>query len=193
MEETRLFNLVDLVIALGILLGMIQGVRRGLSGEIARLFSLLLSLVIWLNLLQPFSEWLVDSNTLEYKACIVGAVLLTAMTSLLAGVLASILLKRLITSIFSKTFDKVTGAFAGAVRAAAIAAILLVIVHLLPNWPLKACVTEESMTGRTIGVYVPTLQEKADETDLLKRIPKGLDVDPTRHIAKPKPNMKKPE
>jgi len=170
MDMLQTFNLVDIGALVVVAVGTFVGYRRGLSGELARLVSIVAAFVLGLFFFRPVGAWIVNHTRLEDRSAQAVAFMVTIGAALVAMVLLRIVLKRVMQVVFEEMTDKVGGAIAGFVRAALTVAIIVMMVNTWPHDYLNRQFGEESVIGRLVLKYVPILREKVEELPVSNKV-----------------------
>lgn len=156
-------HIVDWVAFALILLGGLIGFRRGLSEELARLVSVLVMLVLGWRYFQPISEKIAAITRLDSSTARPVAFVGTCLLAFLVMHLIRILLRHVMEITFNKELDRWLGLLAGLLKTAAIVAVVMFTMMLLPNTYLNRTFVAESMIGRRLAPYLPTVLDQIRE------------------------------
>ncbi len=159
-----LFNAIDIAALVCLIAGMIIGFKRGLSGELARLISVTLTLALSLRYFRPLADFVISHTRLsEHPAYArpLAFILILCMAGLFF-LLLRILLQRLMKITFNPKIDRIAGVFAGAARATAIVILLVLALGLWPGAWLTRVFREESAIGRAVFKGAPALVKRAE-------------------------------
>lgn len=170
MDSLTPFNIVD-IIALGVLaLGAFLGYRRGLSGELARLISIVVAFVLALVFYRPVGAWVFEHTRLEPRPAQAVAFAATVVGALAAMVVLRIVLKRVMQVVFEETTDEFGGSVAGLVRTALVVIVFFMMVNTWPHEYLNEQFGEESVIGRLVLKYAPQVRAKLEDMPVTEKV-----------------------
>lgn len=160
-----LFNAVDIVALSIVFFELLMGLRRGLSGELFRLLSTLIVLVVSLRLYLPCGAFLVDNSRLADNPEMAYAL---AFTSLAVGLELVLFILRMILCLlakitFNEKIDRGAGGVAGLLRGLLMAGLIVYAVGLWPQASLRELFVNNSLVGRNLFKYAPGAVEKIRE------------------------------
>jgi len=170
METLQTFNFVDIAALVLLALGAFMGYRRGLSGELARLVSIVAAFILGILFYRPVGAWIGAHTRMEDRPAQAVAFMFTVGATLVAMVLLRIILKRIMQVVFEEMTDKVGGAVAGLLRAGLTVAIIVMMVNTWPHDYLNRTFGEESVIGRIVLKYVPILREKVEDMPVTDKV-----------------------
>ena len=163
MESLQPVNLVDGIAVLVLLAGMALGLHRGLSGELARLLSVMAAFVVAWLAYRPLGLWLLEHTRLQDQAAQAVGFALAVVPALVGMVLLRLLLKPLIKVVFHGAVDKVGGIAAGFARSALLIAIVFMMVNTWPHEYLNEQFGEASLIGRLVLAYGPRVRRSLED------------------------------
>jgi uncharacterized membrane protein required for colicin V production len=161
------FNVIDIVIFLYLLFGIVRGVKRGLSGEIARLAGIVVAVWAGWRFYEPLGERIFLTTRLGEQSSYALAFFLALILAFVLMVVLRILLRHVMEFTFKGKLERIGGAVAGLLRSTAVVLAVVIFMSLVPHDYLHALFVEESLVGRTLYVYLPTIYD-----DLAERYPK---------------------
>lgn len=157
------FNMVDVVAAILLVIGVWRGFRRGLSGELAKLISLVVMMVAGWQFYQPLSERL-GGTRLSSEGAQLAAFLGTVIAAGLAMWLLWLVLRHLMEFKFKTPLEQIGGMAAGATRTLILFSIIVVCMALTPIPYFRRVFGEESLLGSVImRDAVPVYRQVAEE------------------------------
>lgn len=156
-------NLIDIVALVVVVLGAFQGWLRGLSGELARLISVVVAFVLGIYFYRPFGAWFLENTRLSIQAADTLAFVVTVLAAAVVMVLLRVVLKRIMKVVIEEKFDKACGVAAGLLRAWVLVAVVFLAMNLWPNTYLNRKFGEESIIGRQVLRLVPELRGAVEE------------------------------
>ena len=141
-------NLVDLLAVIYLIFGMIRGFMRGLSGELARVISMVAVFVLGWQFYELAGQKVMEVATRldEQTAQLVGFLLILVGAGI-GTVLIRWILRNLMEFTFKEPLEKVGGVVAGLVRSGAWVALILIAGILSPSAYLNRTFGEESRLG----------------------------------------------
>ena len=157
-------NVIDIIAFIICGLSAFQGFRRGLSGELARLISVIVAFTLGVFFYRPFGAWLLEYVRLGEQPAYALAFLVTVIGAVAIMILLRLVLKRIMKIIFAPAIDKTGGCAAGFLRAVVVILIIFVMINMWPHDYLNKLFGEESLIGRGVLKIMPTLREKYEET-----------------------------
>lgn len=174
MENLPQFNLVDVLALIYVVLGALRGLSRGLSGELARLLSVVVAVAVGLYFYEPVGRYLLEHTRLA-EGGETTAYAASFGVLLVGGWLAMRVLRFLLRSLMEFSFrgrlEKVGGAVAGFLRCSVEAAAVILLLGLVPHETMRRLFVDESLLGRPLARYVlPAYDELAEKYPTL-RIP----------------------
>jgi len=174
MENLPQFNLVDVLALIYVVLGALRGLSRGLSGELARLLSVVVAVAVGLYFYEPVGRYLLEHTRLA-EGGETTAYAVSFGVLLIGGWLAMRVLRFLLRSLMEFSFrgrlEKVGGAVAGFLRCSVEAAAVILLLGLVPHETMRRLFVDESLLGRPLARYVlPAYDELAEKYPTL-RIP----------------------
>ncbi len=158
-SELPSYNLLDVVALLVVLYCTFVGWRRGLSGELARLTTLLLALLLATRLRTPLADLIRDGSRLEAPAAGALAFILIAIIVLIALSLICRLLRRVMQVTFTPGLERGGGLAAGCLRGVALVLTVFFALNLWPHDYLNRVFGQESLIGRVVQRILPPVRE----------------------------------
>ncbi len=152
-------SIVDVIALCFILLNALWGLQRGLSGELARVGSVILAFVIGLAAYGHVGEWLAQQSRLGPRAALATAFVVTIMGAFVAMLFLRLLLKRVFEVAIAERHDRTAGFIAGTVRATLIVIIVFIAMNLQTNADLNRKFGEESVLGTLLLRHMSQLVE----------------------------------
>jgi uncharacterized membrane protein required for colicin V production len=174
MMEHFPINAVDIGALLVVCLSTLRGFHRGLSGELAQLISVVAALILGVYTRKPFGSWLLENTHLSNRSAHALAFVLTVVAVILAMVLLGFVFRRIMKVVFEEGVDKPGGGLAGFASGTLVAIIVFMIMNMWPHEYLNRQFGEESIIGRVVVKWTPTVQDKADELPASKKIKKEI-------------------
>ena len=159
-------SVVDIVALCLIAVGGIQGFFRGLSGELARLAGAIIAFVGGTLLHEPVGQWVSAHTRLEARPAQALAFIATVIIAVLIMIAVHFLLKKIIQGVFAPGFDKTTGTLAGLLRMSIFTCIFFIAMNMIPVDALNRQFGENSVVGRFIIRYVPTVEQTLMEAGI---------------------------
>ncbi len=157
---------VDMIALALIGVGGVQGFFRGLSGELARLFGVVIAFVTGTLLHEPVGLWVSGSTRLEPRPAQALAFIATVVLALVIMIVVRILLKKAIKLVFAEGFDKTAGVLAGLLRMSVFVCIFFVIMNMVPVKSLNEHFGENSAVGGFMIRYVPTVERTLEQAGI---------------------------
>ncbi len=181
------FNWFDVVVVVALGYGIWSGIRTGLSGEILRVFGIILMAVLGLGYYLPLGNWLQQQTGLVEEFAHLVAFVSIAVAVYLVSLLIRILVHKKLKKLrLTATLENVGGAIAGGLRMLVIMALLSITFGLMrsPFWHDQ--VANGSQFGSFVVRQFPAVEAVAKKgfeerlwfTKDLKR-PQEVDVDKT--------------
>lgn len=174
MEALQPVNLIDGVVVLLLLAAMALGFHRGLSGELARLISVVAAFVVAWLAYRPLALWVFEHTRLEGRPAQAVGFGLAVGLALVVMVLLRLLLKPLIKIVFAGALDRVGGILAGFVRMALTVAIVFMMVNSWPHDYLNRQFGEASLVGRLVLTYGPQVRDRLDAMPVTDKVKASL-------------------
>ncbi len=159
-------SVVDIAALILIGVGGIQGFFRGFSGELARLIGTIIAFVAGTLLHEPVGQWVAASTRLEERPAQTLAFIATIIAAIVIMILVRILLKKVIKLVFAEGFDKSAGVLAGLLRMSVLVCILFIVMNMVPVAYLNQHFGEESVVGRFMIRYVPTVEKTLEKAGM---------------------------
>lgn len=174
MENLPQFNLVDILAMIYIVLGVVRGFLNGLSGELARLLSVVVAVAAGLHFYEPMGGYLLDHTRMgewDPKAAYMVSFGVLLAGGWLAMRLLRVVLRHLMEFTFRGRIEKVGGALAGFLRYSVEAGAIILLLGLVPHEAMRKHFVDESFFGRPLALYVLPAYEKLAEKYPALRIP----------------------
>ena len=153
----NMFTVVEVGALVLVLWEFLWGLKRGLSGELSRLISTVVVLIVGLRFYQAVGRLLIDNTRLSEDpelALAVAFILIVVCFALLFLILRLIL--RLLMSVkFNDKIDRSGGGFAGLLRGVLMALLCVYAIGLWPHEYLRDVVRKQSIVGRTVFQHAP--------------------------------------
>lgn len=157
-------NLIDLAVAVYLIFGMIRGFLRGLSGELARVVSMVVVLALGWQFYRPLGAKLVEITRLGEGVAQWAAFLLIVVVAGVAAILLRWILRNLVEFSFKGAIEKVGGMAAGVVRSGIWVVLAVVAATLSPSEYLGRVFGQESRIGSLIvRSLIPAYQRLASD------------------------------
>jgi uncharacterized membrane protein required for colicin V production len=160
--------IIDIGAVALIILGAFVGYRRRLSGELARLISLIAGFCLGMVFYQPVAIWMLNNSRLEGRAAQAAAFVVMMIAASVVMVIVRIFLKKIMRVVIEEESDKICGAIAGLIRGSIFVIVLFLIANIVPHDYINYHFGEGSYIGRTVSKCIPKL-EKAIEDKLNER------------------------
>ena len=163
MQDLPPLGIIDIVALVVILLGTLRGLRCGLSGEIARLVSVLTGIVLGLCFYERIAAWTIENTRLTGGPALMLASAFTVAAAMLVMVLLGTAVTRVIRFIVRRDFDRWAGAVAGFLGTTIFVLIVFLIMHMLPQESyLHRKFSADSAIGTLIASYIPEVEDEPD-------------------------------
>ena len=159
MENVSPVSLVDVIALAAIALGTVRGYFRGLSGELARVISLVAAFAIGLRFYEPLAEQVMAYTRISGENAPVAAFIITVAAAIVCLFLMRFVLKRIMKVVIEERADKVGGVIAGLLRSVLVVLIVFLALNLWPNERLNRVFGEESLIGRVVLKAAPRARE----------------------------------
>jgi uncharacterized membrane protein required for colicin V production len=166
MENLPVPNIADYLALAVIVLGSLLGMKRGLSGELARLVSVIVALLFGIEFLSPFGEWVEENSRLGTRSAYAFAFLVTVVGALILLFALRFLLKRVLKIVVAESFDRTGGLIAGLISSTAIVVMIFLGLNLWPHEYLNTVFGSESIVGRNVLRIVPRARQELQESGL---------------------------
>ena len=163
MQEFNLPGIIDIIAIVVVLAGALRGYFRGLSGELARLVSMILSMALGIVISRPMGAWFCAHTRLSEPQARVFAFLSIVVVVLLTMVVVRVVLKHIMQVIFNKKVDRIGGVIAGTSGAVLFVLMVFLMMIIWPNEYLNRKFGEESITGRMMISLMPDLEDEGAE------------------------------
>jgi len=163
MENLPPVSLVDVIAFAAVALGAVRGYFRGLSGELARVISLVAAFALGLRFYGPLSEWVLAYTRIAEENAPVAAFIITVLAAVVCLFLLRYLLKRVMKIVIEERADKTGGVIAGLLRTSVMVLIVFLALNLWPNERLNRIFGEESLIGRLVLKAAPRAREYVEE------------------------------
>jgi uncharacterized membrane protein required for colicin V production len=155
-------NVIDLVALVFVLLNAALGWKRGLSGELARMISVVGALALGFFFYRPFGLWLLDHSRVSPESAKIIAFVATLLAAGVVMILLRLLFGRIGSVVIEQGVDKWLGCMAGFLRALVYVVIIFLAANLWPHKFLNRQFGKESMIGRVILKVVPSVRSELD-------------------------------
>ncbi len=166
MENFPVPNVVDIVALVVITLGSLLGMKRGLSGELAKLLSVVTAFIFGIAFCNPFGAWLIEHSRLGVRSAYAFAFLVTIVLAFVLLLVLRFALKRVMKVVVAKEFDKIGGLIAGFISSVFFVVIVLLGINLWPHNYLNRVFGSESILGRGVLRVVPAVREELKKNNL---------------------------
>ncbi len=166
MENFPVPNVVDIAAFTVIALGSLLGIKRGLSGELARLLSIVTAFIFGIRFCNPFGAWLTERSRLDARSTYAFAFVATVVFSFALMLVLRFVLKRVMKVVVAEKFDKMAGLVAGFISSVFLVAIVLLGINLWPHDYLNRVFGSESILGRAVVRAMPAVREEFKERKL---------------------------
>ncbi len=155
--------IIDICAVVLIILGIFMGYRRRLSGELARLISMIVAFCLGTVIYQPIAIWMLEHSRLEGRGAQSVAFIATMIVSIIVMVIVRIFLKRIMRVVIEEESDKVCGAIAGGIRGSIFVIVLFLVANIVPHDYINYHFGEASYIGRTVSRCIPKLTEAIED------------------------------
>jgi membrane protein required for colicin V production len=152
-------SLVDVIAIVVLVVGGVQGALRGLSGELARLISVIIAFMLGLRFYQPFGAWVLEHTRLGGRPSLALAFVVTVVTVIVVLLVLRHVIKRVMKIVVEEQAEKSGGALAGVIESTIYVLIAFVVLNLVPHDYLNRKFGEESIVGTCVQASMPHLQE----------------------------------
>jgi len=163
MENLSPVSLVDVIALAAIALGAVRGYFRGLSGELARVISLVAAFVLGLRCYEPLAQWVLAHTRIAEENAPVAAFIITVLAAIVCLFLLRYVLKRIMKVVIEDRADKIGGVIAGLLRSVIMVLIVFLALNLWPNERLNSMFGEESLIGRLVRKVAPSAREYVED------------------------------
>jgi uncharacterized membrane protein required for colicin V production len=162
--ESTTFNAVDVGALVILLFGVWRGFRRGLSGELARLISLAVVMLVGWHAHEPLGEIVAGATRLSPEQSRLAAFLVAILAAGLCMFVLRLVLRQIMEFKFKNPLETVGGMVAGFLRSFILVALIVVAAGLTPILYFQRVFAEESLIGSAIvGYVVPVYRQVAEE------------------------------
>jgi len=158
-------SLVDLVALAVVAIGGIVGLIRGLSGELARLISTVVALLLGLRFYRPIGEWAVEHTRLTGRAALAMGFIITILAVVVVTLFIRYATKRVLKIVVEDGAERIGGLVAGVLSASLSVFICFVMLNLMPNPYVNQKFGEDSIVGTAVLASMPTLRKLVDKVD----------------------------
>lgn len=179
MDVLSELNYVDYAALILIIVGCVQGFFRGLSGELARLIGTVIAFMAGISLHEPVGKWILEHSRLGDQAAHAVAFIATIILCIVIMIIIRKVINKLVKVVFADGFDKTMGIIAGMVRMIVVVCIIFICMNLIPHDYLNQQFGEESVIGRVVVKYVPTIRETLENANV--PIPKNSEEEEAPH------------
>jgi len=161
-------NIPDISVFVLLILGILGGLRRGLSGELLRLITIIIAVIVGWKGTDRAAEWLAGRTNLSVEDLTAVAFFgLIIITYLIVSIIRHTL-RLLLDFTFRGKIERIGGALLGLVRAMVFCAVVLLGATLIPSEPVQATM-QSSVTGRLVPSHlVPLYENWAEENPQFK-------------------------
>ncbi|MFH1477493.1 MAG: CvpA family protein [Verrucomicrobiota bacterium] len=158
----NMFPVVESLALVLVLWECLWGLKRGLSGELSRLISTAVVLIVGLRFYQTMGRLLADNTRLADDPELAQAVafLLIVVCFALLFLILRLVLRLLMTVKFNDKIDRSGGGLAGLLRGVLMVLLCVYAIGLWPHEYLRNVVRKQSIIGRTVFQYAPRAIEK---------------------------------
>lgn len=153
----NMFTVIEVGALVLVLWEFLWGLKRGLSGELSRLISTVVVLIVGLRFYQTVGRLLTDNTRLAEDPELAQAVafLLIVVCFALLFLIVRLILRLLMSVKFNDKFDRSGGGIAGLLRGVLMALLCVYAIGLWPHEYLRNVVRKQSVVGRTVFQYAP--------------------------------------
>jgi len=182
MDTLRTFiNIPDISVLVLLIIGILGGLRRGLSGELLRLITIILAVVVGWKGADQTAAWL--ANRINWPVEDVTALAffgLIISTYLIVSIVRHAL-RLLLDFTFQGKIERLGGALLGLIRAVVFCSAVLLGAALIPSEPVQSAI-QSSVTGRLVAAHLVPLYENWAEENPKFKLPelekiKDIEVD----------------
>jgi len=170
MENLPTPNIIDILAAVIIFLGAMRGGQRGLSGEMARLASVAVALVIGIACHSLVGTWLTAHSRLTPKTAETVSFIVTVVGALGVMILVRTGMEGIGKLTLQKAVDKSAGVVAGCAGSVVVVIIIFLLAHMWPNAYVNRIFGQDSIIGRLITPYAPSLSRKVEELPVSRSV-----------------------
>jgi len=169
MDTLRTFiNIPDISVLALLVIGILGGLRRGLSGELLRLITIIIAVIVGWKGADQAAAWL--ANRIDWPVEDVTALAffgLIISTYLIVSIIRHTL-RLLLDFTFQGKIERMGGALLGLIRAVVFCSAVLLGAALIPSEPVQL-VIQKSVTGRLVEAHlVPLYENWAEENPKFK-------------------------
>lgn len=155
-------NVIDVAALIIVAFSTLQGFRRGLSGELARLVSVVVAFSFGLYFYRPLGSWLVEHSRLTEQRAQALAFLAMVIAAVVVMIFLRFVLKHIMKIAFEKKVDKMGGCLAGFIRSSVFVIIVFLLLNMWPHDYLNRQFGEKSVIGNIVVKYMPALREQIE-------------------------------
>jgi len=169
MDTLRTFiNIPDISVFILLIIGILGGLRRGLSGELLRLITIIIAVVVGWKGADRAAEWLASRTDWPVDDLTAVAFFGLIISTYLVVSIIRHALRLLLDFTFQGKIERIGGALLGLTRATVFCSAVLLGAALIPSEPVQTAV-QSSVTGRLVATHlVPLYENWADENPKFK-------------------------
>lgn len=158
----NIFTVVEVGALVLVLWEFLWGLKRGLSGELSRLISTVVVLIVGLRFYQALGRMLADNTRLseDPELALAVAFLLIVVCFALLFLILRLILRLLMSVKFNDKIDRPGGGIAGILRGVLMALLCVYAIGLWPHEYLQNAVRKQAIVGRAVFQYAPRAIEK---------------------------------
>ena len=168
------WSILDICVAFFLAAGLFSGVCRGLSGELARVASVLVVAWAGFRFYPALSDALLAHTRITSEASPALAFFLILLAGLAGFIMLRHLLKRLLQPAFHGMVERIGGALAGLLRCTILLLAAFFFCSLAPAEYVRHYVLESSLSGKLYLQYAAPLLEQLPARRYRDRMASGL-------------------
>jgi len=163
MEDLPPVSLVDVIALAVVALGSVRGFFRGLSGELARVISLVAAFVLGARFYRPLAGLVTVHTRISEENAPVAAFIFTILAAAVCLFVLRFLLKRIIKVVIEERADRIGGVIAGLLRSSTLVLIVFLALNLWPDEELNRTFGQDSLIGSLVLKAAPRAREYVQE------------------------------
>jgi membrane protein required for colicin V production len=152
-------NITDICAALLLLFGMLGGLRRGLSGELLRIISIAIAIVVGWKGTDAGAVWIAEKSGWPVEDVKIAAFLGLIVGTYIFLAFVRLALRLFVDFAFKGKLEHIGGALVGLTRSAIFATVALLFLSLFDYEPTKQAVTN-SVSGDLVIRHVRPLYDE---------------------------------
>lgn len=179
MDDYRNYlNIVDIIVAAMLLFGFVGGIRRGLSGELLRILSIIIAIVVGWKGTDAGSAWLSEKSEWPVEDVKKFAFLGLIVATYVFLAFVRVGLRLFLSFSFKGKLEVIGGALIGLLRAAVFSAVALLAMTMIDYQTLNDALAN-SVTGKLVKEHVRPLYDEIARENPDLNLPTGEPVEET--------------